>query len=82
MRALNDLRKAIGLELSDRITVELRAGGDVAEAARRHGDWIAGEVLALQWHVDGDAPPGEDGDAGYTAVTVDGAPVGLRVQLA
>ena len=47
VRALNDLRKAVGFELSDRIAVVVSAGPDaVIEAVARHQAWIAGEVLA------------------------------------
>ena len=47
VRALNDLRKALDLELSDRIRVDLHADGEHrAHAARRaRATWIAGEVL-------------------------------------
>ena len=62
-----------GFELSDRIRVELSAGGVVAEAApRRHGDWIAEEVLAVDWEVTEPTPPG----AGVLSLDVDGTPVG------
>jgi isoleucyl-tRNA synthetase len=47
VRRLNDLRKTSGFELSDRITVEMGATGDVRDAVERHRDWIAGEVLAV-----------------------------------
>jgi isoleucyl-tRNA synthetase len=79
VRALNDLRKTQGLELSDRVAVHLRAPGQVAEAARRHGDWIATEVLAVEWKVDDhDADVADDG---FTVITVDGTPVGVRVEV-
>ena len=51
IRALNDLRKAQGLEIADRIEVWLAADGDVAEAVGRHRTWIAGEVLARELHL-------------------------------
>ncbi|HZP31614.1 MAG TPA: DUF5915 domain-containing protein, partial [Acidimicrobiia bacterium] len=80
VRAVNDLRKAMGLELSDRITVELRAPGTVAEAARRHGDWIAGEVLAVEWKVD--EAGGDEAADGFTTIRVDGTAVAVRVEIA
>ncbi len=69
VRALNEQRKAVGLEISDRIEVELTAGGTLAEAATRHSDWIASEVLATAWRVvdRDDAPEGRG-----AVVAVDG----------
>ena len=72
VRAINDLRKERGLELADRIRVALHATGDLAEAARRHGDWIAGEVLAVGWTVAEEEPA-----AGSSSLSVDGAVVGV-----
>jgi len=72
VRAINDLRKERGLELADRIRVALHATGDLAEAARRHGDWIAGEVLAVAWTVTAGAPA-----PGSSSLSVDGVVVGV-----
>jgi len=60
VRAINDLRKERDLRLSDRIRVVVAADGIVGEAARHHGGWIAGEVLATSWTVlaRSDAPDG------------------------
>jgi isoleucyl-tRNA synthetase len=46
IRALNDLRKEVGLELTDRIAVTIDAGPRVRAAVENHGPWIASEVLA------------------------------------
>ncbi len=46
IRAINDRRKANGFALADRITVELRSTARIVDAASRHGEWIAAEVLA------------------------------------
>ena len=45
-RVLNDLRKAKGFQISDRITVRYHATGDLVNVIERHRDWIAGEALA------------------------------------
>ena len=66
VRTVNDHRKALGLELSDRIRVELFAAGERAAAAREHGAWIAGEVLATDWAVSTDDLPVGDGAARLT----------------
>jgi isoleucyl-tRNA synthetase len=55
VRAINDHRKALGLELSDRITVELHCTGELAVAARQHREWVMGEVLAVELDVHDDA---------------------------
>ena len=47
VRALNDLRKEVGLALSDRIQVRLRGGPRVEAALSAHGEWIAAETLAV-----------------------------------
>ncbi len=77
VRTVNDLRKSAGFELSDRIRVELYADGWIGDAARRHGPWIAEEVLATSWSVRDEPPP-----RGVTTVEVDGTPVGVRLERA
>jgi isoleucyl-tRNA synthetase len=59
VRRLNDLRKTTGLELSDRITLEIAATGDVRAAVERHREWIAGEVLAVSLDVHDTVETGE-----------------------
>jgi isoleucyl-tRNA synthetase len=48
VRLVQDARKAAGLEVTDRIELTLDAEGPVGEALETHGDWIAGEVLAVR----------------------------------
>jgi isoleucyl-tRNA synthetase len=79
VRTLNEHRKAIGLDLADRVRVELRADDPVATAARRHGGWISDEVLATSWEVSG---PGAERDHGFAALDVDGTRVQVRVERA
>ena len=65
VRALNDLRKRRGLELTDRIAVQAAAGGMLLSALREHADTIAAEVLAVQFDlVDAVTDGGEDLDVG------------------
>ena len=75
-RKLNDVRKASGLDISDRVRVTVWAGNELAEAARQHEDWIAGEVLAVDWNVAEDEPP----DTGVTRLDVDGSTASVRLQ--
>ncbi len=50
VRALNEERKNIGLELTDRIVLRLPA--EHQDVVEEYGDWIAGEVLATTLEVD------------------------------
>jgi len=76
VRAINDLRKEQGLELVDRIRVTLRGAGLVHDAAVRHGDWIAGEVLAVAWTVQDGAPAPGDAE-----LAVEGTAVGVVLEV-
>ena len=53
VRLVQNARKEAGLEVSDRIALELRAEGELHEALRRHGDGVASEVLATEFSVVG-----------------------------
>ncbi len=77
IRVLNDRRKAIGLEISDRITVRLRADGDLAEAVTRHRDWIAREVLAVDLQLESESPGNA---ADYEPMAVGEATVGVWIE--
>ncbi len=80
VRVLNDHRKTMGLEIADRIRVDITAGGNVFDAAVEHRTWIAGEVLAVDIEVtmlaDG------EGVAGYDAFEIDHAAIGVRIEKA
>ncbi|MFC9980772.1 isoleucine--tRNA ligase [Gordonia sp. NPDC127522] len=58
VRELQDARRTLGLDVSDRITVRLVVPAERLDWARTHADLIAGEVLAVRFDVSG------DGDAG------------------
>jgi isoleucyl-tRNA synthetase len=73
IRLLNDLRKAQGLEIADRIRVRLGATGRVEAAAHLHRDWIAHEVLAVEFEID-------PSFLGGTALDVDGATVSVWLE--
>jgi len=58
-RAINDLRKAKGFAISDRIDVRHEATGELVTVIDRHRDWIASEVLAVSFEpFSGNAPAG------------------------
>ncbi len=48
VRVVNDLRKRLGLALSDRIVLTVDASGEVAAALDAHADAIAADVLAVE----------------------------------
>ncbi len=73
VRALNDQRKAQGFEIADRVMVVLAAAGELEAAISRHRDWIAGEVLATELRI------ATNGEAGAVEVSIDGAPLGVRL---
>ncbi len=73
VRLVNDRRKAAGLDLADRITLAVFADETTRAAAIAHHDWIAAEVLALEFTV---APLGDGPD---TDATIDGEPVGIEL---
>jgi isoleucyl-tRNA synthetase len=49
IRELQDLRKSTGLEVSDRIAVQMAVPAERAQWARTHRDLIAGEILATSF---------------------------------
>ncbi|MDX6472727.1 MAG: isoleucyl-tRNA synthetase [Gaiellaceae bacterium] len=55
IRKVNTMRKDEGLELTDRIV--LTVPGAEAALVEQHGDWIKGEVLAVEIRVDGASGP-------------------------
>ncbi|MCF8589277.1 isoleucine--tRNA ligase [Gordonia liuliyuniae] len=57
VRELQDARRNLGLEVSDRISVRLVVPADAVESARTHAELIAGEVLATTFDV-GTGEPG------------------------
>jgi isoleucyl-tRNA synthetase len=73
VKLVQTLRKDAGLDVSDRIALSWQSGSEaVAAAFSSHGDWIAGEVLAV-------AVTRADGGTGLDAA---GEPVTLKVEKA
>lgn len=77
VRLCNDIRKAHGFALSDRVTVRFHATGRVLDAVAARRGWIAGEVLAVTFEVVEDAVP-----PGPASSTVDGEPVWVELRKA
>ncbi|MEE2033500.1 isoleucine--tRNA ligase [Rhodococcus sp. CC-R104] len=57
VRELQDARRTLGLDVSDRITVRFEVPSERAEWAARHRELIAGEILATTFEL---APAGAD----------------------
>ena len=74
VRAVQDARKAAGLDVSDRIALSVVAAGEVAEAFVRHRATVGAETLATEL-LDADQP-----DLTETTVEIEGTTVtiGLR----
>jgi isoleucyl-tRNA synthetase len=53
VRAIQNARKAAGLNVEDRIALTLGGDEELVEAARAHEDYVAGGVLATQVSYDG-----------------------------
>lgn len=58
VRELQDARRTLGLDVSDRITVRLVVPAERLDWARTHADLIAGEVLAVTFDVTSEGPAG------------------------
>ena len=76
-RRLNDLRKASGFEIADRVRVTMWTDGLLADAARQHEKWIAGEVLAEGWEL---PDAGAQDAPGVERVDVDGYGAAIRLE--
>jgi isoleucyl-tRNA synthetase len=70
VHAIQNARKAAGLEVEDRIALELGGDPELLAAARAHEPYVAGEVLAQSVVYDG-----ADGEP----VTIEGRPLVIRV---
>jgi isoleucyl-tRNA synthetase len=77
VRAVQDLRKSSGLEVSDRIVLGVQAPPEMAADLKTHIDFIAQEVLAVEVRWDS-----VDHPAGVADVDLDGSAVRVTVRRA
>ena len=76
VRRLQDLRREAGLDITDRIHVRYEGGDDLHSVLDAHGEYVAGETLALSLDpLDGDAPDG----AASTEASIEGIAVQLTL---
>ncbi|HVD37986.1 MAG TPA: isoleucine--tRNA ligase [Solirubrobacterales bacterium] len=73
VHAVQNARKAAGLEITDRIDLTLTGDPDLLKAAQAHQDYLAGEVLATSVSYDG---------ADGAAAKIDGRDLKVRVSRA
>lgn len=69
IRELQELRKSTGLEVSDRILVQMSVPADYLAWARAHRDLIAGEILATSFEFTDVADGAEIGDGVRVEIT-------------
>ena len=75
---IQNLRKAAGLEVSDRIALGVRGGSELEEAAAAHRGYVSGETLAAELRV-GAMP---DGAGEPQEITVNGLPATVALRKA
>jgi isoleucyl-tRNA synthetase len=75
VHAVQNARKAAGLEVEDRIELELGGDGELLAAARAHETYVAGETLARAVTYDGASGNG-------AAATIEGRPLTIAVRKA
>jgi len=69
VRVVQESRKTLGLDVSDRIELWWRGDGELAEALREHGERVADEVLAVRYaegRPSADIAPHTDAELGLT----------------
>jgi isoleucyl-tRNA synthetase len=80
VREVQRLRRDAGLDVADRVVVQVAGGPELAEVLDAHGDWVAEQVLAVR--IDRADPEEVDG-AGWSQVELaDGTHVAIRVERA
>jgi isoleucyl-tRNA synthetase len=77
VRAVQDARRAAGLDVSDRIALAVAATGDVAASIQAFREYVAGETLAVS--LDGGTL---DGDAFHHQVEIDGETISISLRRA
>ena len=77
VHAVQNARKAAGLEITDRIDLALAGDPDLLDAAREHEPYLSGEVLATSIAYDGDAAA-----ASSATATIDGHELSIGVRRA
>ena len=80
VREIQRLRRDAGLDVTDRISLELAGGSPVEEMLGAHHGWIGEQVLAT--HMDFSGPAGAAPSGWNEVVLADGTPVAIRLEAA
>jgi isoleucyl-tRNA synthetase len=75
VHAVQNARKAAGLNVEDRITLTLGGNGELLEAVRAHEGYVTGETLATSLSYDG-------ASASEHAADIEGRALAIAVQRA
>jgi isoleucyl-tRNA synthetase len=79
VRAVQQRRRELDLDVSDRIALALRLPAGVADALEDHVDWIAAQTLAVSLEIVGEASPTDEAESWAPAELADGSPIAIRV---
>ncbi|MBQ2170541.1 MAG: class I tRNA ligase family protein, partial [Paludibacteraceae bacterium] len=79
---IQNLRKSSGLEITDRIAVELEDRPEIHNAVLHCGEYIASQVLATSLSLTSNSDSGLTGKAGLTSIEMDGYNVNINIQKA
>ncbi len=80
VREVQRLRRDAGLDVTDRIDLEVSGGSDTTETLHVHGEWIAEQVLASSVAL---VAPGRTDGSGWVSVSLaDGTEAAIRLQVA
>jgi isoleucyl-tRNA synthetase len=75
VHAIQNARKQAGLEITDRIALTLGGDAELLEAARAHGEYVAGETLATSVSYDGS-------ERGTATATIEGRELRIALERA
>jgi isoleucyl-tRNA synthetase len=82
VHAVQNARKTAGLQVEDRIALSLDGHVTLLEVARIHRDYIAGETLAVELHLDQDSARARAGTAYCEQTEIDGLPLAISLRRA
>ena len=82
VHAVQNARKAAGLQVEDRIELALDGDATLVQAARAHRDHIAGETLAVDLLISEDPAAGAAAMDHSEQATIDGLALGIALRRA